>query len=261
LSSKSPSADIGSTVSAWRFAAGGRAARTDVFVVDTFQHFDYIRVFTHTGRTHQIRVHMAHVGNPLLGDLLYGGRRSRGAGTQARAKTTFERLMKILPRHALHATRLSFTHPELDTRMTFTSALPGDMRARDGANPSYGSRARDAGMKITQRQNQGAVILDLNGKLTGGPDADVFRKLFEGLIEQGKKQIVVNLEKVSWINSTGLGILITTTAPVRSAGGDLVVMGASERIESILYVTKLNLLFKSFENEEDAVKSFTQVSH
>jgi anti-anti-sigma regulatory factor len=48
---------------------------------------------------------------------------------------------------------------------------------------------------------------------------------------------------------------------VRSAGGDLVVMGASERIESILYVTKLNLLFKSFESEEDAVKSFSQVSH
>lgn len=108
---------------------GGRAARTDVFVVDTFEHFDYIRVSTQTGRTHQIRVHMAHVGNPLLGDLLYGGRRSRGAGIQARAKTTFERLMKLLPRHALHATRLSFTHPELDTRMTFTSALPGDMRA------------------------------------------------------------------------------------------------------------------------------------
>lgn len=108
---------------------GGRAARTEVFVVDTFQHFDYIRVLTQTGRTHQIRVHMAHVGNPLLGDQLYGGRRSRGAGIQARAKTTFERLMKILPRHALHATQLSFTHPELNTRMTFTSALPEDMRS------------------------------------------------------------------------------------------------------------------------------------
>lgn len=109
-------------------AAGGRAARTNVFVIDTFQHFDYIRVLTQTGRTHQIRVHMAHVGNPLVGDLLYGGRRSRGAGIQARTKTTFERLMKILPRHALHATRLSFTHPELERPMTFTSALPADMR-------------------------------------------------------------------------------------------------------------------------------------
>ncbi|HET6349549.1 MAG TPA: STAS domain-containing protein [Candidatus Krumholzibacteria bacterium] len=112
-------------------------------------------------------------------------------------------------------------------------------------------------MKITQREVQGTVVLDLNGKLTGGPDADTFRKLFDGLIAEGKKQIVVNLEKVSWINSTGLGILIHNYSTVRSAGGDLVVIGASDRIESILYVTKLNLLFKSFENEEDAVRSFT----
>jgi anti-sigma B factor antagonist len=116
-------------------------------------------------------------------------------------------------------------------------------------------------VKITQREVQGAVILDLSGKLTGGPDADVFRKLFEGLIQQGKKHIVVNLQNVSWINSTGLGILIHNYSSVRGAGGDLVVMGASERIESILYVTKLNLLFKSFENEDDAVRSFTQASH
>lgn len=110
-------------------ARGGRAARTDVFVVDTFQGFDYIRVSTHTGRTHQIRVHMAHVGNPLLGDSLYGGRRSRGAGNTARTRTTFERLMKLIPRHALHASQLTFTHPEHEARMTFVSALPGDMRA------------------------------------------------------------------------------------------------------------------------------------
>ena len=110
-------------------ARGGREARTDVFVVDTFHHFDYIRVSTHTGRTHQIRVHMAHVGNPLLGDSLYGGRRSRGAGSTARTKTFYERLMKLMPRHALHASQLSFTHPEHGTRMTFASALPTDMRA------------------------------------------------------------------------------------------------------------------------------------
>lgn len=115
-------------------------------------------------------------------------------------------------------------------------------------------------MKITQREIGGTVILDLNGKLTGGPDAETFRSLFKSLLEQGKKHFVINLEKVSWINSTGLGILIYGHSSVRSAGGDLVVMGASERIESILYVTKLSLLFKSFESEDEAVKSFTQTS-
>jgi anti-sigma B factor antagonist len=115
-------------------------------------------------------------------------------------------------------------------------------------------------VKITQREVGNAVILDLNGKLTGGPDAETFREVFKALVDQGKKHIVVNLEKVSWINSTGLGILISGYTSVRRAGGDLVVMHASERIESILYVTKLNLLFKSFENEDEAVKSFTQAA-
>ena len=112
-------------------------------------------------------------------------------------------------------------------------------------------------MKITQREVEGIVVLDLNGKLTGGPDAETFREVFKSLVDQDKKKIAVNLEKVSWINSTGLGILISGYTSVRRAGGDLVVMHASDRIESILYVTKLNLLFKSFENEEEAVKALS----
>lgn len=111
-------------------------------------------------------------------------------------------------------------------------------------------------MKITQREVDNVVILDLNGKLTGGPDAETFREVFKSLIDQGKKNIAVNLEKVSWINSTGLGILISGYTSVRRSGGDLVIMHASDRIESILYVTKLNLLFKAFETEEEALKSF-----
>jgi 23S rRNA pseudouridine1911/1915/1917 synthase len=101
---------------------GGRPARTEVFVVDTYFHFDYIRVTTKTGRTHQIRVHMAHEGTPLLGDSTYGGRKRR-----ARA-ATFENIVRQMPRHALHASRLSFAHPESGARVSFTTALPPDMR-------------------------------------------------------------------------------------------------------------------------------------
>ena len=113
-------------------------------------------------------------------------------------------------------------------------------------------------MKITQREVDNAVVLDLSGKLTGGPDAETFREVFKSLIDQGKKNVVVNLEKVSWINSTGLGILISGYTSVRRGGGDLVIMHASDRIESILYVTKLNLLFKSYETEDEALKGFTE---
>jgi len=113
-------------------------------------------------------------------------------------------------------------------------------------------------LKITQREVGNAVVLDLNGKLTGGPDAETFREVFKSLIDRGKKNIVVNLEKVSWINSTGLGILISGYTSVRRGGGDLVIMHASDRIESILYVTKLNLLFKSYESEESALTAFDE---
>ncbi len=101
-------------------STGGRPARTEVFVVDTYYHFDYIRVTTKTGRTHQIRVHMAHAGNPLLGDAVYGSRKLKGPA---------EPIARRMGRHALHASRLSFVHPATGERLTFTTALAPDMRA------------------------------------------------------------------------------------------------------------------------------------
>lgn len=109
-------------------------------------------------------------------------------------------------------------------------------------------------MKVKQREAHGVVILDLNGKLTGGPEAESFRTIFKTLIEEGRKDIVINLKKVDWINSTGLGILISGYTTVRKAGGDLVLCNVGDRIDSILYVTKLNLLFQAFDNEEAAAE-------
>jgi anti-sigma B factor antagonist len=111
-------------------------------------------------------------------------------------------------------------------------------------------------LKIQQRELHGAVILELNGKLTGGPEAETFRNLFKTLAAEGKKNIIVNLKKVDWINSTGLGILIAGYSSLRTAGGDLVLCNVGDRIESILYVTKLNLLFQAFASEEAAAEHF-----
>lgn len=109
-------------------------------------------------------------------------------------------------------------------------------------------------MKIRQKELYGAVVLELNGKLTGGPEAETFRNIFRTLMDEEKKKIIVNLKKVDWINSTGLGILISGYTSVRKAGGDLVLCNVGDRIDSILYVTKLNLLFQSFESEEAAAE-------
>jgi len=109
-------------------------------------------------------------------------------------------------------------------------------------------------LKVNQRELYGAVVLELQGKLTGGPDAEQFRNMFRDLVNDGKKNIIVNLKKVDWINSTGLGILISGYTSVRKAGGDLVLCNVGDRIDSILYVTKLNLLFHAFEDEAAAAE-------
>lgn len=109
-------------------------------------------------------------------------------------------------------------------------------------------------MKISQTEAYGAVVLELNGKLTGGPEAEQFRNVFTTLLDQGKTRIIINLKKVDWINSTGLGILIRYYSSIRKAGGDLVLCHVGDRIDSILYVTKLNLLFQAFDSVEEAAE-------
>jgi 23S rRNA pseudouridine1911/1915/1917 synthase len=109
---------------------GGKGAVSQLFVVDSYSHFDYIRVAIYTGRTHQIRVHMSHVSHPLLGDPVYGGRqnKSQPRGVESRTRATYEKLSKIMTRQALHASLLSFSHPVTGRQLTFKAALPEDMR-------------------------------------------------------------------------------------------------------------------------------------
>ncbi len=101
---------------------GGRDAYTKVFVVDTFEYFDYIRVITVTGRTHQIRVHLSHISHPILGDSVYSGRRDRGVSPNADAP------LKAMQRQALHASMISFAHPATGRWLDFKTALPEDMQ-------------------------------------------------------------------------------------------------------------------------------------
>jgi 23S rRNA pseudouridine1911/1915/1917 synthase len=93
-------------------AAGGKPARTDVRRLAFGEDVSALRCTLHTGRTHQIRVHLAHVGHPLLGDVLYGGRPVLGLGRQA-----------------LHASRLAFRHPVSGAALEFTAEPPSDFAA------------------------------------------------------------------------------------------------------------------------------------
>jgi 23S rRNA pseudouridine1911/1915/1917 synthase len=107
--------------------AGGREASTKLFVIDSFRHFDYIRITAFTGRTHQIRVHLSHLQHPIMGDPVYGGRKRKPIDRNARTKQTLDKILKIMRRHALHASTLAFEHPTTGDWIEFNTALPGDM--------------------------------------------------------------------------------------------------------------------------------------
>lgn len=111
-------------------------------------------------------------------------------------------------------------------------------------------------MKIKERKRDGVVILEMSGKLMGGPDATSFGDTLKTLIHEGSANIIVDLGKVSWVNSTGLGILISGYSTVKKNGGELKLLNVSDRIESIFMVSKLHTVFTSFDDEDAAVQSF-----
>lgn len=106
---------------------GGKQAVTEYAVLEDFGFLSLVRLKLRTGRTHQIRVHMAHVRHPVFGDPTYGGRRIHYGNVTSRFKSFIHELLMLLPRQALHARTLGFTHPVSRERVTFESALPADM--------------------------------------------------------------------------------------------------------------------------------------
>ena len=102
----------------------GRPAHTIFEVAARYQEFTLLNVQIKTGRTHQIRVHLAHIGHPVVGDSAYGGGRSN----EVRDVET-RRAVQALGRHFLHAAKLAFNHPRTEERLEFTAALPQELTA------------------------------------------------------------------------------------------------------------------------------------
>jgi anti-sigma B factor antagonist len=111
-------------------------------------------------------------------------------------------------------------------------------------------------MKIKQEAIGDVYLLRLSGQLMGGPDADAVRETILSALNQGYKNLLVDLKDVSWVNSTGLGILISSHITVSNNGGSLKLMRVSRRIDSIFMVTRLNTVFQVFDSEPEALASF-----
>ena len=103
--------------------AGGRSAVTDYAVEESLRHASLLRLRLRSGRTHQIRVHLKHLGHPIIGDPLYSGPQWRGIPDKR-----IQKAIAAFPRQALHAARLTIPHPRSGELMTFESPLPEDMR-------------------------------------------------------------------------------------------------------------------------------------
>jgi 23S rRNA pseudouridine1911/1915/1917 synthase len=103
----------------------GREAVTHFRVVERFRAHTHLRVTLETGRTHQIRVHLAHIHFPIVGDKTYGGR----IRVPGRATPELAAMLRTFPRQALHASRLALIHPHTGKRMQWRAPLPDDMRA------------------------------------------------------------------------------------------------------------------------------------
>ena len=111
-------------------------------------------------------------------------------------------------------------------------------------------------MKIKERERDGVVILEVSGKIMGGPDSELFTNTLKTLVHQGKKRVVVDLAGVSWVNSTGLGILISGYSTLKRSNGEMKLVNVSDRIDSIFMVTKLYSVFDSYKSEDEGIASF-----
>jgi 23S rRNA pseudouridine1911/1915/1917 synthase len=109
--------------------SAGKSAVTEYAVLENFEYLSLVSLHLKTGRTHQIRVHLHHIGHPVFGDPTYGGRRIAWGGTDRSRKEEVHALLGLIGRQTLHARTIGFFHPATREPMRFESPLPSDFAA------------------------------------------------------------------------------------------------------------------------------------
>ena len=111
-------------------------------------------------------------------------------------------------------------------------------------------------LEIQQREREGIVILDLKGRLTVGGEVATFRDRVQQLVNSGRTSIILNLQDVDYIDSTGLGALVMSFTSLQRAGGKIKLLNLSRRGIELLVMTKLTTIFEVFDDEQNAINSF-----
>jgi len=111
-------------------------------------------------------------------------------------------------------------------------------------------------MEILNKKVENVYVIELSGKIMGGAESKDFRELLYHAINEDIVNVVVDLTSAEWMNSSGLGMLISGLTTMRSGGGDLRLVGLSDSIRRPLEVTRLDGVFQIYNTLDDAIKSF-----
>ena len=111
-------------------------------------------------------------------------------------------------------------------------------------------------MKATNRQVDGVAVVDMSGRITLGEGSVVLRDTIRDLIGKGQKKILLNLGDVTYIDSSGIGELVSAFTAVRREGGELKLLNLTKKVHDLLQITKLYTVFDIKDDEATAIKAF-----
>lgn len=112
-------------------------------------------------------------------------------------------------------------------------------------------------MKCKHQLEDGYVAVSLSGKLTGGPAFEKIHGEIKELLEKGHKQFLFNFAKVDWINSTGVGIMVSCYHSITSLEGRMVICGANDRVTNVYYVSQLDKIFETYASCDEAITALS----
>ena len=113
-----------------------------------------------------------------------------------------------------------------------------------------------AELDIKERQAGDVVVLDMNGKITIGEGSVALRSAIRRLLEEGKKKILLNLAGVGYIDSSGIGELVSSYTAINKEQGQLKLLNLTQKLQDLLAITKLLTVFDVYESESDALNSY-----
>jgi anti-sigma B factor antagonist len=111
-------------------------------------------------------------------------------------------------------------------------------------------------MQIAERENGAVTVLDLSGKITLGEDGNLLKDKLQSLLHQNKKNILFNLAQVSYVDSAGLGAIVSAYTTVTREGGTLKLANVTKKLQDLLSITKLLTVFETFDSEDEALRSY-----